>query len=228
MLEFLELARECAPAVHPQTLAAIVQTESGFNPWAIGVVNGRLERQPRNQPEAVATAKALIEAGYNASFGLGQINRSNLAAHGLDLTSVFDPCRNLKAASSILNEAYGRAIKTYRDEQSALRAALSAYYSGNFLTGFRHGYVQKVTANAVVLQRDEAVVAAEPVAPIRVIPAIAEPRKVSSPPISSGTPPDAVSPQPASTGPLAPRRIPDRAASGSSVIFSGRDAAAPK
>jgi type IV secretion system protein VirB1 len=33
-------------------------------------------------------------------------------------------------------------------DQTALRQALSCYYSGNFATGFRHGYVRKVVAAA--------------------------------------------------------------------------------
>ena len=33
-------------------------------------------------------------------------------------------------------------------DQVALRQALSCYYSGNFATGFRHGYVRKVVAAA--------------------------------------------------------------------------------
>ena len=32
--------------------------------------------------------------------------------------------------------------------QVALRQALSCYYSGNFATGFRHGYVRKVIVAA--------------------------------------------------------------------------------
>ncbi|MBD3991081.1 transglycosylase SLT domain-containing protein, partial [Xanthomonas citri pv. citri] len=48
MLEFMDLAQQCAPTVAPQTMAALVQVESGFNPYAIGVVDGRLARQPVN------------------------------------------------------------------------------------------------------------------------------------------------------------------------------------
>lgn len=53
------LASTCAPAVHPVTLSAVVRNESGANPFAIGVVGGRLVRQPRTQAEAEATAAAL-------------------------------------------------------------------------------------------------------------------------------------------------------------------------
>ena len=55
---------------------ALVSVESAFNPWAIGVVGGAL-RQPRTRAEALATAKALQDAGWNFSVGLGQINVGN-------------------------------------------------------------------------------------------------------------------------------------------------------
>lgn len=46
-MDFNALAMECAPMVSPKTLAAIVKTESNFNPLAINVNKGyRLERQP--------------------------------------------------------------------------------------------------------------------------------------------------------------------------------------
>ena len=52
---------------------------------------------------------------------------------------------------TVLSECFERAQRklprTSRD-QAALRAALSCYYSGNFTTGFRHGYVRKVVAAA--------------------------------------------------------------------------------
>jgi len=168
-------------------------------------------------PEAVATARSLVEANWNASFGLGQINLSNLPAHSLDLVSVFDPCKNLKAASAILGEAFDRATARYPDEQTALGAALSAYYSGNFSTGFKHGYVQRVASNAVTLQPEPA--ADKPASeqpkvvdakPIRVIPAIRPSVAPPSLPTSS-----AGNASPATAPELAPR---SRAAS-SSVIY---------
>ncbi|MDB5999734.1 MAG: lytic transglycosylase, partial [Rhizobacter sp.] len=148
MVDFVTLAQQCAPDVHPTTLAAVVRTESGFNPYAIGVVAGRLERQPKSLGEAVATAENLRSNGWNASFGLGQVNLHNLARYGLTTTTVFDPCQNLRAAAAILSEAFVRARKNEPDEQKALRAAISMYYSGNAVTGFTHGYVQKVVGNA--------------------------------------------------------------------------------
>ncbi|HBN8308897.1 TPA: transglycosylase SLT domain-containing protein [Pseudomonas aeruginosa] len=49
MLDFMALAQQCAPTVAPQTMAAVVQVESSFNPYAIGVVGGRLQRQPNTK-----------------------------------------------------------------------------------------------------------------------------------------------------------------------------------
>ena len=54
---FLSLVLACAPQVHPDTARALVQVESSFNPWAIGVVGGSLDRQPHDRAEALATAQ---------------------------------------------------------------------------------------------------------------------------------------------------------------------------
>jgi type IV secretion system protein VirB1 len=148
MLDFFSLAQECAPGVHPQTMAAVARVESGFNPYAIGVVGGRLVRQPVARDEAVATARSLEAQGFNFSLGVGQVNRHNLARYGLDYASAFDACANLRAGAAILTECYARASKSRPDSQAALRAAFSCYYSGNFETGFREGYVAKVIGDA--------------------------------------------------------------------------------
>lgn len=150
---FEQLAAECAPDIHSATLKAVVRTESSGNPYAIGVVGGQLERQPRSLAEAAATARELERQGFNFSMGLGQINRHNLAKYGETYDTVFEPCRNLKAGGAILKDCFLRAKRTMGDEQIALRAAFSCYYSGNFTRGFRPdnagqpSYVQKVAAN---------------------------------------------------------------------------------
>lgn len=148
-MDFNTLAAECAPWVAPSTLAAIVRTESGFKPLAIGVNGGaRLARQPSGIEEAVATAKWLIANGYNIDLGLGQINSANLSKTGLSVEAAFDPCRNLAAAAAILQWNYKSASRQAPSEQSALQAALSAYNTGSFSRGFSNGYVQKVIGNA--------------------------------------------------------------------------------
>jgi type IV secretion system protein VirB1 len=127
-------------AVPAQTMQRVAEVESGKNPFAIGVVGARLVRQPRNQGEAVATARMLEAEGYNFSVGIAQVNRSNLARYGLDsYEKAFDGCANLAAGARILAECFGRAGGDWSK-------AFSCYYSGDFVTGFREGYVQRITA----------------------------------------------------------------------------------
>ncbi|WP_460831947.1 lytic transglycosylase domain-containing protein [Lysobacter humi (ex Lee et al. 2017)] len=130
-----------AMAVPPHVMQHVVRVESSFNPYAIGVVGGRLVRQPKNLVEAVATARMLEARGYNFSLGLAQVNRYNLAKYGLaSYEQAFERCPNLQAGSRILAECKSRSGGDWGK-------AFSCYYSGNFTTGFRHGYVQKVFAS---------------------------------------------------------------------------------
>ncbi|WP_342706073.1 lytic transglycosylase domain-containing protein [Burkholderia arboris] len=151
-IDFTSLVQQCAPQVSPITMAAIVRTESGFNPYAIGVVRGRLVRQPASEAEAVATAHALAADGWNFSVGLAQVNRANWAAYGLNERSAFDPCLNLAVGAAVLQGCYMAAryaqVDGRHDPQIALRASLSCYASGNFSNGYRMGYVQRVVGNA--------------------------------------------------------------------------------
>ncbi|CAG4910884.1 lytic transglycosylase domain-containing protein [Paraburkholderia saeva] len=172
--DFIALALQCAPQVSLSTMAAIVRTESGFNPYAIGVVHGRLVRQPASEAEAVATVHALDASGWNFSVGLAQVNRANWSAYGLNERSVFDPCRNLAAGAAILQGCFelARQARAHasNDSQSALRASLSCYASGDFSTGYRTGYVQRVVSNASVLAPSSEPVVVPPIAPIPVVP----------------------------------------------------------
>ena len=128
-------------AVSPEVMQHIVQVESGANPYAIGVVDGQLVRQPNNMAEAVATAQMLESKGYNYSLGIAQVNRSNLGRYGLDsYKKAFNTCDNLAAGAQILARCYSSAGGDWGK-------AFSCYYSGNFTTGFRDGYVQKVYAS---------------------------------------------------------------------------------
>ena len=128
-------------AVPNDVMQHVVHVESSYNPYAIGVVGGRLARQPRNLAEALATVRMLEGRGYNFSLGLAQVNRYNLARYGLDTYErAFETCPNVLAGSRILAECYGRSGGDWGK-------SFSCYYSGNFTTGFRHGYVQKVFAS---------------------------------------------------------------------------------
>lgn len=200
MLDFMVLAQQCAPTVAPQTMAAVVQVESSFNPYAIGVVGGKLQRQPKSQAEAVATAKALEADGWNFSVGVAQVNRYNLPKYSLTYEEAFEPCANVRVGSKILEDCYTRALpRTEGDRQRVLHSALSCYYSGNFTRGFRPNkagepsYVQKVLAQANVEAK-----------PIPVVPSIApgaaaRPQRVTA----AGPGPVKATPQDASDGPPA-------------------------
>ncbi|TDN67177.1 lytic transglycosylase domain-containing protein [Paraburkholderia sp. BL10I2N1] len=169
--DFLTLAQQCAPQVAPATLAAIVRVESEFNPYAIGVVHGRLMRQPANEAEAIATARTLEASGRNYSVGLAQVNHANWTRYGLTPQNAFDPCRNLAVGASILQRCFAQAHAAQPDVQQALRAGLSCYASGNFATGYRTGYVQRVVAGVTAratpsVAAIEPAVTAIPVAPL--------------------------------------------------------------
>ncbi len=141
MLPGMELMGCQNLAVPTEVMHHVVRVESSYNPYAIGVVGGRLVRQPKNLPEALATVRMLEGRGFNFSIGLAQVNRYNLDKYGLDsYERAFEPCANLTAGSKILAECYRRAKGDWGK-------SFSCYYSGNFSTGFRHGYVQKIYAS---------------------------------------------------------------------------------
>ncbi len=149
---FNDLAAQCSSGIHPNTLQAVARVESGFNPYAIGVVKGRLQRQPRTLTEAIATAKSLHAQGRNFSMGLMQVNRYNLATYGLNYETVFEPCKNIHAGAQILKSCFNRAGG---QGQAALQKAFSCYYSGNFRFGFKSDfngqppYVTKIIMSAL-------------------------------------------------------------------------------
>jgi type IV secretion system protein VirB1 len=143
----LALASQCAPNVAPQTVAAIVRTESHGRPFALNVNGGSQPPAQNNAASAAATAQRSIAAGYSVDLGLGQINSRNMRWLGLTWDTVFDPCANVAALGRVITQNYNAAIPG-RDPQSALRVALSLYNTGSSSRGFRNGYVAKVVGNA--------------------------------------------------------------------------------
>ena len=144
-------------AVSAEVMQHIVHVESGSNPYAIGVVGGQLVRQPQNLGEALATVQMLDAKGYNYSLGVAQVNRTNLGRYGLDsYEKAFEVCPNLAAGARILAACYASSGGDWGK-------AFSCYYSGNFVTGYRDGYVQKVydsinrSANVADSNRAEAI-----------------------------------------------------------------------
>lgn len=138
----------CAPHVSPATLAHIVRVESSGNPLAVNVnvIRGRARFPvPRIQSagHAAQVAHQAIAQGYNVDLGLMQVNSRNLRGLGYSVEQMFEPCTNVRAGARILTENYSRAVRERGHGQSALLAALSAYNTGNFSSGFQNGYVSK-------------------------------------------------------------------------------------
>jgi type IV secretion system protein VirB1 len=138
-----ELFMACAPNVAPQTIEQIVRVESSGDPIALNINGAHLSRKPRDSTDAAALAKHYIEAGYSVDLGLMQINSRNLARLGYRLEEMFEPCKNIAAGARVLTAFYAQARPQYQDEQSALRAALSAYNTGSLRRGFTNGYVSR-------------------------------------------------------------------------------------
>ncbi len=143
----LALASQCAPSVAPETVLAIIQTESSGEPFALNVNGGRQPARQSNAGDAAATARRYVASGYSVDLGLGQINSRNMRWLGLTWETVFDPCTNVAALARVLTTNYN-AVSAGRDPQTALRVALSMYNTGSQTRGFRNGYVAKVVGNA--------------------------------------------------------------------------------
>jgi type IV secretion system protein VirB1 len=147
----IDMISQCGEIDVPlNIMAAVVKVESSGNPFAIGVVGDALVRQPRHIREAVVTVNMLEKSGKNYSLGAAQVNKKNFAYYGIKNTEdAFDFCTSIKVGAKILSECFERS----RDDWGK---AFSCYYSGNFSTGFKDGYVEKVNAalNAVENKKD--------------------------------------------------------------------------
>lgn len=143
----LALILACAPPeVAPQTILAVIQVESAGNPLAMGInLPGQLSRsfRPTDTVMAKRVANAVLARGGSVDLGLMQVNNRNLKALGYQIEEMFDPCINIRAGALILQEAYGRALQIMPPGQLALRAALSAYNTGDLERGFGNGYVER-------------------------------------------------------------------------------------
>ncbi|SFU33636.1 type IV secretion system protein VirB1 [Nitrosomonas eutropha] len=136
----IDLPPDCQAALRDPVMQQIYQVESGFNPFAIGVVGGRLVRQPNNLAEAVATANYLTNLDRNFSIGQGQVNKTHFVRLGWDsdIKAGFDVCKNVVAAYEIFQQCQSWAIGSgfnATQEYSATNAALSCYYSGKLGAG---------------------------------------------------------------------------------------------
>lgn len=139
------LIQACAPTVAVETVQAIVQVESQGDPIALASNRrgGAVRLNPADLADAIRLARAEIAAGNSVDMGLMQVNSKNLRKLGLTVEQVWEPCTNLRAGAQILEAAYVGAVKEFGGGQAALRAALSAYNTGDFVAGLNNGYVAR-------------------------------------------------------------------------------------
>lgn len=182
---FLAMAPRCAPAVHPDTLAPVIQTESRFHLYAVNINrDGRSigSRRFASKAEAVAAVERLFAAGVtNVDLGPAQISwkAGHLQRRGLGPADAFEPCTALHIAAEVLTDCWTRAPA--RGEQARLDETTSCYNTGTFTRGLAlaaggNGYSPKVRANA------EHVVPALRIAGREVSPLPAAPAAPASPP----------------------------------------------
>ncbi|MCG6123039.1 MAG: transglycosylase SLT domain-containing protein, partial [Microvirga sp.] len=146
---FLLLAEQCAPAVDPTALAAIISIESGFNPNAIRINSGPpLNEQPATRDEAVALAASLMAAGELIDIGLGGISVEAGRDLDLSITDMFDPCLNMKATGRLL----ARSLKSGAGDAKDLSHAFASYFGqGDAEAGFIVGYDKRALAEMAKL-----------------------------------------------------------------------------
>ncbi len=139
----IDLIHQCAPDLAPVTIAAVVQQESGGNPFLLHDNTTGKSWRPTNIDESASLAHKLIRSGHSVDIGLAQINNKNLPALKLKIEDVLDPCTNLRAAQSVMIVAW---------EQSGhdLRGALAAYNTGKTATSVGTHYSAQVFAKAGV------------------------------------------------------------------------------
>lgn len=142
------LILQCAMAVHPETVTAIIQQESGGNPFALN--NQVTSFYPESRDEAVRLLHQSLRAGRSTDIGLMQVNSQWLRRLGIEAESLLDPCTNIRVGTWILATNYGEAWRRHGAEKPALLAALSMYNTGSESRGMANGYVGKVTARAGV------------------------------------------------------------------------------
>lgn len=168
MIELHQLIEQCAPNVARDTMAAIIQTESAGNPYAISYeVRGRdgsrryLERQPKSYAEAVAWATWFSANGYSYAAGLTQVYSTNFRHYGLSIENAFRPCTNIAAGAAILTDKYADALERHNGATGpALVEALSRYNTGHPQRGVANGYVRTVIRKAPAPRRRRKLAAA--------------------------------------------------------------------
>lgn len=143
------LAKQCAPEIATEALMPLVLTESGGDSIQINVNRG-----PRVHAGSVAEGATIVRrymaAGYTVDVGLAQINSANFVRLGVTAEQVFEPCTNLRLASTMLQQGYGLASRFYTG-LDAISATYSLYNTGTLTRGLRNGYVGRVWSAATTM-----------------------------------------------------------------------------
>ncbi len=105
-----------------------------------------LNRQPANAQEALAWLRYFETYGIYVDLGLMQVSSYEAKRRKIDPESLLDPCTNLRAGWQILEDAYRIEAATYGRNQTAFQHALSRYNTGDTVSGFDNGYVERVLA----------------------------------------------------------------------------------
>lgn len=132
------LIHRCAPDVRPSTMAAIVQVESGGNPYAFYDNTTGHRYTPDSKRRAISILSRLVRAGHQVDAGLAQIDSENFRRYGLTPASVFDACRNLGAGAAIFRSGYRMAVRAGLSGQPAVYHAFEAYNSGRLYGDARY------------------------------------------------------------------------------------------
>ena len=147
MFPSADLIEQCAPEVSPVLMQALVRTESGGRPLAIGMDRAQgTVKQPETLLEAVTTAKALAASGRKFSVGLAQIHMSNVALYGMTWEQAFDACQNLAVGQKILWNFFHRATASGYSGVAAIWAALRGYNSGGVDRLISDDYASRIFA----------------------------------------------------------------------------------
>ena len=143
-MDFLTLASLCGPGVDPVTTAAIVKTESHFEPLAIRDNTLQVSIKPASRAAAESTLSELVRRGDKLAIGLMQITTPWVTRLHLRASDLLDSCTNVRVGTWILSTNYEACRVPGRAPKATLECALSAYWSGD---GRRGGaYVNRLYA----------------------------------------------------------------------------------
>ncbi len=147
------LIRRCAPGVSPDTMKAVVLTESSANPFAVGVAGG-LFPQPQTEAEALAAVSRLRAERTPFALGLAQISSRNFSRLGLTDRTALDACTNLQAGAKVLSECFA-GTPSGATARLRLRMAFSCYSSGRAAPD--SAYARRVEKNAGISDSDPSI-----------------------------------------------------------------------